>query len=306
MRRGPVVLAALALAVGCVSLSPYERVTAGLPPERLLEVDGQTVYVEDRGAGPAVLLVHGFGASSYSWRDVVAELESDFRVVAVDLAGFGLSERPRSKHHYSRFAQGERLLAVLDALAIDRAHLVGHSYGGSVSAALALRAPERFPTLTLVNSAAPQYPQIRRSAWAAFRPLTYLLVRAVYLRRGNVADSLRRSLADDSLVDDALIDAYWSRLTVEGTGRAFWGLTVPLRDPQGMVVETDLTQPTLLVWGEEDSLIPPDGARRVAGEIPAGRFVGIPDAGHAPMEDRPAELASILRRFFTGGLAAFD
>ncbi|MCZ6727017.1 MAG: alpha/beta fold hydrolase [Acidobacteria bacterium] len=221
MIRRPFLFVSLLLAGGCVSLVPYERLIAEVPPERLLSIDGVRVYVEDRGVGEPVLLVHGFGGSSYSWRDVVQELATDFRVVAVDLAGFGLTERPRRKRDYSRFAQGERLIGVLDALGIERTHLVGHSYGGSVSVALAVRRPERFLSLTLVNSAAPDYPQLRRSRWSALRPLTQLFVRVRSLRRANVEEGLRRSAADDSIVTDELVDEYWRRLTVEGSPRAF-------------------------------------------------------------------------------------
>jgi len=296
----------LLLAAGCVSLVPYEQLIAGVPPEQLISVAGRKVYVEDRGAGPPVLLVHGFGASSYSWREVIRELEDDFRIVAVDLAGFGLSERPTDKNDYTRFAQGELLLGVLDALGIDRVHLVGHSYGGSVSVALAVRHRERIESLTMVDSAAPEYPRLRRSPVAGLRPLTYLFVRTRSLRRSNVEASLRRSAADDSIVDAKLVDEYWRRLAVEGSPRAFWGLTTPLRDPQGTVSLAELEVPTLLVWGGQDVLIPPSGAREAGSSIARSHFVLMPEAGHAPMEDRPRELAAILRKFFALGLTAFD
>jgi len=306
MIQRSLLLVSLLLAGGCVSLVPYEQLIAGVPPERLLSLDGIRVYVEDRGAGEAVLLVHGFGGSSYSWREVARELATDFRVVTVDLAGFGLTERPRRKRDYSRFAQGERLIGALDALGIERAHLVGHSYGGSISVALAVRRPERFLSLTLVNSAAPDYPRLRRSPGAALRPLTHLFVRVRSLRRANIEAGLRRSAADGSIVTDELVDQYWRRLAVEGSPRAFWGLTTPLTDPQGSVSTSDLRLPTLLIWGEEDVLIPAAGARRSSTQIPASRFVLLPAAGHAPMEDKPRELALLMRRFFSAGLAVFD
>lgn len=306
MTRWPALLAATLLLGGCVSLVPYELAIADIPPERLISINGSRVYVEDQGAGPTVLLVHGFGGSSYSWRAVAGELASEFRVVAVDLAGFGLTERPRRKTDYSRHAQGELLLAVLDALDVERVHLVGHSYGGSVSVALALRRPERIASLTLVNSAAPEYPRLRRSPFAALRPLTYLFVRTRSLRRANVESALRRTTTDDSTVTEELIEEYWRRLAVEGSPRAFWGLTTPLADPQGRVSAAHLAVPTLLVWGEDDALIPAAGARRTSASIPLSRFVLLPEAGHAPMEDKPRQLAAVMKRFFSSGLTVFD
>jgi pimeloyl-ACP methyl ester carboxylesterase len=301
------VIAVLLAAGGCVSLAPYERLIADVPPERFLSVEGRKVYFEDVGSGPSVLLVHGFGGSSYAWRDVARELADEFRVISVDLAGFGFTQRPRRKQEYSRFAQGELLVSVLDALGLDKVHLVGHSYGGSVSVALAVRRPERVQSLVLVDSAAPDYPQARRTPWAAFRPLTAFFVRAVSLRRGRVESGLRRSVARDSIVTTDLIDEYWRRVRVEDSPRAFWALTAPLDDPQGSVSVAQLRVPTLVVWGEQDALIPAAGARQTTTQrIRDSRFVLLADVGHAPMEDAPLELAAALRRFFTGGLAAFD
>jgi pimeloyl-ACP methyl ester carboxylesterase len=289
------------LLAGCVSLTPYHELAAGLPAERLLTIDGRRVYVEDLGAGEPVVLVHGFGASSYSWRHVAADLATDFRVVTLDLAGFGFSERPTAKVDYTRYAQGELVLGVARQLGLGSFHLVGHSYGGSVSAALAVRLPERLRSLTLVDAAPPEYPQRRRSVAAAWRPLTTLFVRTKSLRRANVEKSLEHGAADAASITDEMVDEYWRRITVEGSARAFWGLTAPVEDPQGAVRLADVTVPTLVVWGTEDAVIPLVEGRQGTAEIPIHRFVAIEGAGHLPMEDRPAELAALLRRFLRGG-----
>lgn len=300
------IIALALLGTGCVSLTPYEEVVAELPRESLLEIDRQRVYVEDRGAGEPVLLVHGFGSSAYSWRRVTADLERDFRVIAVDLSGFGFTERPREKTAYTRYAQGELLVRLMDELGIERVHLVGHSYGGAVGAALAVRSPERIETLTLLNAAGPIYPQLRRRALASFKPLTYAFVRTKSLRRANIERALKRSLANDELATEALVDEYQRRLAIEGAGRAFWGLTVPMPDPQADVELAELRVPTLALWGADDVLIPVEFAREEAAEIPNTRFVLIENAGHMPMEERPVEVARALRTFFEDGLGAFD
>ncbi len=118
-------------------------------------------------------------------------------------------------------------------------------------------------------------------------------------------EGLQRSTADDSIVTEELVDAYHQRLTIEGTPRAFWGLTAPLRDPQGEVELADIELPTLLVWGSEDTLITADSARRAARVLSAYRFVELPGIGHLPMEESPAALAEVLRRYFDDGLEAF-
>ncbi len=304
MRTLLITLATLWLG-GCVSLTPYERVVAELPPGSLVAVDDQQVYVETRGAGEPVLLVHGFGGSAYSWRGVMAELESDYLVIAPDLSGFGFTERPHEKTAYTRFAQGELLLGLMDELGLERTHLVGHSYGGAIAAALAVRSPERIETLTLLNAAGPAYPQLRRSVFASLRPLTYAFVRTKSIRHGNIEKSLKRSFTNDELATEELVGEYQRRLAIEGTGRAFWGLTVPMSDPQGMVELRQLTVPTLALWGADDILIPVDFARSEAAEIQDCRFVLIEEAGHMPMEEQPVVVAGALRVLFEQGLDAF-
>lgn len=305
-RAGLCALLAPLVLTGCVSLTPYDEIVAELPPENLLQIGDRRVYVEDSGRGEAVMLVHGFGSSSYSWREVIADLEKSYRVISIDLAGFGFTERPAEKTAYTRFAQGELMIAVADALGIDRFHLVGHSYGGAVGAALAVRRPERIETLTLLNAAGPIYPQLRRSKLARFRPLTFAFVRTKSLRKTNIERALKRSFADDELATEALVAEYQRRLAIEGAPRAFWGLTVPMADPQDVVELSQLEVPTLALWGAEDILIPVELAREKASTIAEHRFALIEGAGHAPMEERPQEVVDALRRFFVEGLEAFE
>src|SRR5206468_1124100 len=102
-------------------------------------------------------------ASTYSWRKVIPALSASHWVIAIDLNGFGYTERPKDPASYTREGQAALILAVMDALGIDRAHVVGHSYGGGLSLFLASTHPERFRTLILVDSSAPTYPDDRRS-----------------------------------------------------------------------------------------------------------------------------------------------
>ncbi len=293
-------------ASGCATLTPYEQARSELGTGRFLGLERGAVYVEDRGEGEAVVLVHGFGASSFSWRHVTEGLvAAGYRTLAVDLYGFGLSARPQTKLPYSRFHQGQLILDLLDELDIERAHLVGHSYGGAVSMALAARASERFESLMLIGSAAPDYPQRRRTIAAAARPVTALFVR-LRLTPNRIRRSLRRSAADDSIVTPELVDGYYRRLAIEGAPRAFWGLTAPMADRQGEIELSEIEMPTLVIWGVEDRLIAVEGARRAAAEVPDSRFVTLEGIGHLPMEESPEALSVLMLRFLDGGLFAFD
>jgi pimeloyl-ACP methyl ester carboxylesterase len=221
-------------------------------------------------------------------------LAASHRVVAIDLNGFGYTQRPKSRASYTREAQAKLVLGTLDALGIERAHVVGHSYGGGLTLYLASRHPERFRTMVLVDSSAPTYANDRRSRAAALRPLDVLFVRSVVLRPGMIRKGLLRSYYDDSLVTPELVQAYLERLAVEGVGTAFWGLTAPA--PPGEPVELEkIAVPSLVIWGAHDVLISPETGRRAAARLPHAEFVLFDKSGHLPMEEEPeAFLRTVL------------
>ncbi len=290
-------LALLPLAVwlpGCVSLRPFSDVRREIPPDRFVRVGEQLVHVEQAGAGEPVVLLHGFGASTYSWRKVIPDLARSYRVVAIDLNGFGYTQRPKDRASYTREGQGLLVLGVLDELGIDRAHVFGHSYGGGLTLYLASRHPERFLSMVLVDSSAPTYSDDRRNPAAALRPFSLLFVRSVALRASAIRRSLERSFWDDSKVTPELVQAYLDRLKVEGVGDAYVGLTAPA--PPGERVDLrKIDVPALILWGAHDEIIAPSGGRRAAEMLPRAGFVLMEESGHLPMEEEPeAFLRAVL------------
>lgn len=293
-RLAPLLFGATLLA-GCVSLRPYEEVRRELPAEDLLTLDGRTVHVRSRGAGEPLVLLHGFGGSALTWARVEPELARGYRTVAIDLNGFGWTERPGDPESYSLEGQERLVLSVLDALGLERAHFAGHSYGGGLAIFLASRHPERVRSLLLVDSTLPAYSSLRRSPIFAPRWLARLFTRTVALRASNVRRGLRASYADDTRVDDALVGSYLERLSVEGAGDAFWGLTRPRPGGAYSVDLATIRAPALFVWGEEDELIPVEEGRSHAALLPDAAFAALPGCGHSPMEECPeAFLAAAL------------
>jgi len=293
----PLLLAALT--AGCVPLTPYAEVRSALPEASLLRIDGHLVHVVDRGprsGAEAVVFVHGFGASAHSWRRVM-ELLPEYRTIALDLNGFGYTERPDGIEPYTRRGQVELIRSVMDRLGLDRVHLVGHSYGGALALAFAELYPERVLSLTAVDSAHPDYPENRRRAIAAASPLTTLYIRAYALRKGSVRRALEDSVWDDSIVTPEMVDAYVERLRVEGAPRAYHGVTAPAPKPRETIRLEEIPVPVLVVWGAEDALIPIETGRRATDLIPCHRFVTLPKTGHMPMEERPEELVQAMREF---------
>lgn len=290
------------LASGCVSLVPFARVRAEVGDAAYLQVSGQHVHVEQAGESEPVVLLHGFGGSTYLWRQVTPRLAGRFRVLAIDLNGFGWTERPRTCEAYTLEGQAALVLGVLDALGIERAHLVGHSYGGGLAIWLAARHPERVRSLSLVASTLPTYATARRSRWAAWRPLVALFVRTRALREGFVRRGLERAVADPAVVTDELVRAYLARLKVEGATRAFQGLTAPTDGPRPEVRLEELRVPTLGAWGEQDRLLSVEDGARGVGRIPGSRFVRLAGVGHLPMEEAPDRLAAALAEFLAATL----
>jgi pimeloyl-ACP methyl ester carboxylesterase len=282
---------------GCVSLKPFEEVRRTIPEDRFVRIGDQLVHVEQAGdRGEPILLIHGFGGSAYSWRKVIPTLAEEHRVFAVDLNGFGYTQRPKSHESYTRAGQARLVLAVMDALGIERAHIFGHSYGGGLTLYLASRHPERFLSMVLVDSSAPTYSDDRRNRAAGIRPLATLFLRSVALRPGMVAKALRRSYYDDSLVTPELVQAYFDRLRIEGVADAYHGLTAPAPPGERVVLEK-IGVPALVVWGAQDELISVEGGRRAAARMPRSEFVVIEKCGHLPMEEKPEELLRAVLPF---------
>jgi pimeloyl-ACP methyl ester carboxylesterase len=281
-------------------VTPFAEVRRALPEASFLELAGRLVHVEQAGRGEPLVLLHGFGASSYSWRRILPALARSYRVIAPDLHGFGATERPRDFASYTRSGQAALVLSLLDALGIERAHLVGHSYGGAISLWLADRHPERVRSLVLVDTAAPTYPNDRRSRLAGWKALNWLVLHGVVLTAGSVRKALEQSIADRSLVTPELTHAYLSRLRIEGVEAAFHGLTAPLRDTEGPEVDLSRIElPTLGVWGSEDRLVRVEDGRREIGRMRRGHFVELAGIGHMPMEECPEELVRIVLSFLS-------
>ena len=274
----------------CWGPRPYADVCAWIDPRKFLTVGGRRVHVEQSGHGEPVVLLHGFGCSSYSWRLVAPTLARRYRVIAPDLNGFGWTQRPADKEAYTYAGQSKLVLEVLRQLGVEQFHLAGHSYGGGLALSIAAEHPGRVRSLTLISSVLPDYSQAQRQAWARFRSLNWVLVRFVALSRGAVRKSLELCYHDRSLVTPELVHAYRQRLLVEGVEDAYYGLLAPCDLPAVDVDLAGVHVPTLVVWGKNDVLIPFDVARPHFEKLPRGEMFALSDCGHAAMEERPDAL----------------
>ena len=275
------------ISTGCVTLRPWAEATRELAAERFVEVEGRKVAIERRGSGEPLVLLHGFGESTYAFEKVLPSLAMRFDVVALDLNGFGFTQRPRDRSSYTLEGQARLVLAVMDRLGFTRARLGGHSYGGGIALFLAATHPERVERLLLIDNALPRYAQDRRSPLFRWCWVANLATKSIGLSDRRIREGLRAAYYDDALVTPALVREYAERLRIEGAVDAYRGLIGPSAEPPFELDLSTIAQPTLVVWGEEDGLIPVAGARQRSARMPNARFVSIPACGHTPMEECP-------------------
>lgn len=276
---------------------------------RFVEVDGVSVHYQEAGASdaPPVLLLHGFTASNFVWKDVLVPLSTGgFRVIAPDLVGFGFSGKPRDGE-YTIDAQARTVVGLMDSLGIERAALVGSSYGGAVAATCALDYPERVERLVLVdaviNDHAKHSPLLRLAA----SPVVGDLISPLMLgSRRLLRSQLKKGYAPENrhLFDEERATAHHRPLLAAGTQRA--ALSTLRRWQAGRVEEEAhrISQPALLVWGEGDPVTPLAHGRKLNRAMQDSRLVIFRRCGHMPMEERPREFAEVVTNFLGAVRAA--
>jgi len=246
------------------------------------------------GEGDPLLFVHGLLASSAMWKRVLASAGGGRPGIAVDLPGFGGSDRPWP-WDYTVEGQAGSLEAFMDARGIPRAVLVGNSLGGAATMLLAARRPDRVTALVLVDSASARTPV----PWpvAVLRtPVLGELALALTTRTTVKIGLRRRVYARASNVTREAVDDAWLPLRLPGTRRA--ALKAIRTDPSRFLgLESRVSVPTLVVWGEEDRMIPVSEGRRLAREIPSARLAVIPEAGHMPQREQPEAFSRAVREF---------
>jgi pimeloyl-ACP methyl ester carboxylesterase len=294
----------LALSLRLDSLFDGRRRPAHFPRAAIASVWGIPTFYLEAGRGPPVVLLHGLGATNASFLPTLMELARDHRVVAPDLPGFGESGKPLRGYHARFFARWLR--GFLDALRIERAHLVGNSMGGRVAIEMGLRAPERVGRLVLLTPS-PAFIRHREFVRVVRLLRPELALVPVPLRHRHVVWSIKRMFSRPSRLPDTWYEAAADEfLRVFGTPRgriAFFSAArqIYLEEPYGDDGFWDrlpsLGRPALFVWGQRDRLVPAAFARHVEQALPAATSVVLRDCGHVPQYELPEETHRLVREF---------
>ena len=267
-----------------------------------VDVDGATVHYQEFGEpnNPTLLLIHGFTASTYVWHAVAPRFADEgFHVVAVDLLGFGYSEKPAS-FEYTIEAQARMIARLMNRLGIGTATLVGSSYGGAVALTVALDYPERVEKLVLVdaviNDDVKNHPILRLASIPAIGELvTPFLVdskRFMKMRmQGTIAPENHHLITKDR------IESVIRPLSAANAHRAF---LLTSRNWNANRIEKDaqfVKHPTLIIWGENDTVIPIENGEKLYSSILNSRFVVLKNCGHVPQEEKADDFVGVVTEF---------
>jgi pimeloyl-ACP methyl ester carboxylesterase len=257
----------------------------------------------DQGKGKAVLLLHGFGASSYTWRHVEPALAAaGHRVLTVDLKGFGLSEKPLDKN-YSIFDQAALISSFIDQLGLKQVTLIGHSLGGGVALVLALdkdkKKSKRISKLVLIDSIA--YAQNIPIAFSILRtPVLGKISSALVPLDVQTRIALRLAYYDNSKFDSRDVKRYADPLKDKGSRHAMIQTArqiLPENLPELSSRYKTIQIPALIVWCDHDKVIKPAIGLRLHNDLPNSIFYVVRKCGHLPQEEKPQQTIRLIENF---------
>jgi pimeloyl-ACP methyl ester carboxylesterase len=260
------------------------------------------LYCESYGSGPPMLFLHGLGGSIYSWRYMVAPFSSDHEVILIDLRGAGKSPKPHDKH-YSILDQGELIYQFIVEHDLKNLTLVGNSYGGAVSLLLAIRLcaenPSRLSKLILIDSGG--YPDHLPDFLKVLRtPILGCLVVYLLPAKCQIRIVLKKSYYDPAKITEAQVDAFAGPLASPG-GRHALLETGKRAIPKNIRTYIDkyptISVPTLILWGEDDRVLPLLIGQRLNAAIGGSRLEQIKFAGHIPQEEQPDAVIARIKVF---------
>jgi pimeloyl-ACP methyl ester carboxylesterase len=249
-----------------------------------------------------MLFLHGLGGSVYSWRYMVAPFSSDHEVILIDLRGAGKSPKPHDQH-YSILDQGELIYQFIVEHDLKNLTLVGNSYGGAVSLLLAIRLcaenPSRLSKLILIDSGG--YPDHLPDFLKMLRtPILGCLVVYLLPAKCQIRIVLKKSYYDPAKITEAQVDAYASPLASPG-GRHALLETGKRAIPKDIRTYIDryptISVPTLILWGEDDRVLPLLIGQRLNAAIRGSRLEQIKFAGHIPQEEQPDAVIARIKAF---------
>lgn len=307
------VLVVLFLVFRTPDTDPQEmRAKYGAPPSQFVKIaSGVEVHLRDEGPsdeqgdGAPIVLLHGSNADLHTWEAWAQDLKATHRVIRFDQVGHGLTG-PDPAHDYSRANFTADIAEVLDALGIERAIIAGNSMGGKHALSFAVSYPERVAGLILVDGSGAPLPEEEQPEddddsgnigfTIAQTPGINLLVEQI-TPRSLIRQSLEESVSNQAVVTEEAVDRYWELLRYPGNRRATLKRFSAPYDPLTEAEIASVTAPTLILWGEEDRLIPVEAGRWLDRIMPSSEIIVYQGIGHLPHEEAPEATLKAVREW---------
>ena len=262
------------------------------------------INYNDQGQGQPLVLLHGYGASTYSWRYVSSHFSKSYRVISIDLKGFGLSDKP-TNNNYSVLDQSYIISEFIKEHNLDNIILVGHSLGGAVALFTYLmhfeHANHKISKLILFDTASykqnlPDYISILTI------PIINELLLRLTTRKFRIRMVLKKVFFDQTKITEEMVTTYASYLSLPGSSHA-------LIKTAEQIIPSDIEKiseqyksiriPVLLIWGERDKIVPLDVGKKLFANIPNSKLIVIPNCGHAPQEECPSKAIKEMESFLS-------
>ncbi len=261
---------------------------------RFIQVKDRTIHYIQAGQGKPLVLVHGFAGSTYTWRYLIPLLAQHNTVYALDLLGFGLSDKPVDANYNLR-AQGQLVIDFIDALKLAPVELVGHSMGGVIVSCAAVQAPKKIDKLVVMDAGfyhggPPAFTK------HLFFPFDILMARSFYTK-GTRSRSLLNSYYNKALITDELIENYLRPARTPHAADALASMMSKSSGESYEGISTSITVPTLLIWARNDAPIPLSDGERLQREIKGSKLVVVDKSGHMIQEEQPQQVAAAIESF---------
>ena len=285
-----------------VKWSDVGQLVANSDHSDFIEIDGIRIHFQDFGEESAatIIMIHGYAASTHAWSICAPRLaEEGYRVIALDLVGFGFSEKPKW-FEYTIDAQARIVERFMDRLGIGRATVIGSSYGGAVAATLTLDYPERVEKLGLVaaviNDEQLEHPLMQLAAMPA---VAEIVTPFLLDSRSYITAKLKTIFApaNHDMITPERVSAFHRPLKAAD---AHHSIVATSRGWSANRIEKDLAlikQPTLIIWGDQDQIVPLANGAKLYQEILNSRFFVFKECGHLPQEERAGLFVELVSEF---------
>ncbi|KYG34873.1 hydrolase [Alkalihalobacillus trypoxylicola] len=245
---------------------------------------------------PVIIMIHGFLSSSYCFRKMVSLLQKDFNCLLIDLPGFGRSGKNRD-FHYSFENYAKLVLTLAKLLHINQAILLGHSMGGQVALYMASQSPQFVHSLILLNSSAYLKKVKKAYYYATYFPFAPQIMRW-WMAKKNYRETIEQVVFNRKMISNQIVEEY-SRPFLDK--EFYHSLLYLMRDREGDLTKEQLKtiqHPALILWGENDQIIPLHIGRKLSVDLPHNQFYSFKKTGHLLPEERPKEIVKHIHRFF--------